>query len=608
MTPAYALYKWAQFRHAWPKRRKDATPRLAPAVEILARHCLDVRTIADIGPRNTVEVDLLEQAFPGATVDAIDLFPTSARIRKGDLHRLPIADGWADCAFLSHVFEHALDPDRATREIARVLRPGGYLWVAMPRNFRPSRHDRVVFDDRKEIVAAFEHAGPVDVLYDGSNEREWRLLLRLWKDRGTSLRVLVVLPDALAKRNWVDTGLLDLLRERGHEALIVCSKNHNFARHWELEACWGARWRRALRRHWLRTASYVAREGREFTLAHKLSLRKPIRRRLEIAVLRALHRIVDVERLARLVERWLPVDRNAVAVIRAARPDVLIAHTSVYQGECDELLKSARRANIPTILQPASFDTLSSKGHPLVPADHVLVWGEASREHAVRLHGYRPEQVHVTGAPQFDPYSAVAALPMAHILVAGTSLAYAPEEHDLIRRLSDLWSTGALGHLTIRYRPHPWRGQSHRDLEGLPGVYISDPSLDAGLIRPWVIGEAAAIVSAFSTVCLEGALVGKPIFLVGFGQTTGGQEGGGGTGDLLQHAKYEHMREIASWPGVTLCRSWDYLMEGLLKVANGHVSPTVLQETARLAQRVALTDGHAKQRIVEAIEAVGVRR
>jgi SAM-dependent methyltransferase len=49
-----------------------------------------------------------------------------------DLHDLPFPDGSFDAVIAVAVFEHVADPFRCASEIARVLRPGGYVYSATP--------------------------------------------------------------------------------------------------------------------------------------------------------------------------------------------------------------------------------------------------------------------------------------------------------------------------------------------------------------------------------------------------------------------------------------------------------------------------------------------
>jgi SAM-dependent methyltransferase len=52
-----------------------------------------------------------------------------ARFVDGDIYDLPFPDGSLDAVTCERLFQHLDDPDRATREIARVLRPGGRVVI-----------------------------------------------------------------------------------------------------------------------------------------------------------------------------------------------------------------------------------------------------------------------------------------------------------------------------------------------------------------------------------------------------------------------------------------------------------------------------------------------
>lgn len=65
--------------------------------------------------------------------------------RQGDLEALPIDDESVDLAFLSQALHHAPHPDRAVREAARILRPGGRIAILDLR-----RHN---FEEARELYA-----------------------------------------------------------------------------------------------------------------------------------------------------------------------------------------------------------------------------------------------------------------------------------------------------------------------------------------------------------------------------------------------------------------------------------------------------------------------
>jgi ubiquinone/menaquinone biosynthesis C-methylase UbiE/biotin operon repressor len=54
---------------------------------------------------------------------------TNVEFRLGDMEEVPIEDGQVDLVFFSQSLHHALHPDRALAEAARILRPGGRVVV-----------------------------------------------------------------------------------------------------------------------------------------------------------------------------------------------------------------------------------------------------------------------------------------------------------------------------------------------------------------------------------------------------------------------------------------------------------------------------------------------
>ncbi len=112
----------------------------ATVVRMLGEAGADLRDIADVGCGANLTYDL-KVAEAGTQVTAVDfsgpflaMAPRHQRIAlvQGDVVGLPFRDGHFDAAICSETLEHVPDDDAAVSEIARILRPGGWLFVTVP--------------------------------------------------------------------------------------------------------------------------------------------------------------------------------------------------------------------------------------------------------------------------------------------------------------------------------------------------------------------------------------------------------------------------------------------------------------------------------------------
>jgi hypothetical protein len=368
-----------------------------------------------------------------------------------------------------------------------------------------------------------------------------------------------------------------------------------------------------LRRRILRTLIYTAWERHgSVTAKTKLGRRRATRLRLEIWLCSLVDRYVrDGERLARSIEKLIPVRRLTVQALKVLQPDVIVAVTDIYRGQEADLFKSARRLGIPTLGIVASWDTLTSKGSYLVKPDHVAVWGKASLAHAL-CHGFDSDKVHIIGSLRLDAPASEAInkrlLPGKPpiVLVAGTSIAYMRDEEGLVRDLANL---ARKRRFRVWYRLHPRRlqGRSKADLVEQSrawrdlGVYLDTGASAPGPLRG-MLGKVKVVVTAFSTLVIEAALQGTPSILVSYGPSTGGSEGGDReTGDLLDHAGFEHMKAVTDWPGVVVAKTQEQLEQAVLARVHRTMPKWLASGLIHNAQSVVQTDGHTARRLATLI-------
>jgi len=96
-------------------------------------------------------------------VAGFDIYASPSVQIVADAHAIPMADGCADAVWIQAVLEHVIDPARVVSEIARVLRPGGYVYAETP--FMQQVHEgpydftRFTQNGHRWLFRAFE---PVD--------------------------------------------------------------------------------------------------------------------------------------------------------------------------------------------------------------------------------------------------------------------------------------------------------------------------------------------------------------------------------------------------------------------------------------------------------------
>ena len=94
-------------------------------------------TLVDVGcGRGTLHAQLSEAYARYIGVDVVrhEGFPAEAELvlMNLDSGRLPLADGSADVVVCAETIEHVENPRLLMRELVRIARPGGYLFVTTP--------------------------------------------------------------------------------------------------------------------------------------------------------------------------------------------------------------------------------------------------------------------------------------------------------------------------------------------------------------------------------------------------------------------------------------------------------------------------------------------
>jgi ArsR family transcriptional regulator len=99
-------------------------------------------TIADLGAgegafslllaqqaHRVIAVDTSEKMLEIGREQALKAGLSNIEFRAGDMEEIPLPDAEVDLVFFSQSLHHALHPERAIREAARILRPGGRVVI-----------------------------------------------------------------------------------------------------------------------------------------------------------------------------------------------------------------------------------------------------------------------------------------------------------------------------------------------------------------------------------------------------------------------------------------------------------------------------------------------
>lgn len=232
-------------------------------------------------------------------------------------------------------------------------------------------------------------------------------------------------------------------------------------------------------------------------------------------------------------------DRHEPSLLVVSSPGLIFSEVP--------LLRTARRQRVRAMAIDPSWDNFTNKLLPVRRTDRLLVWNELMRDQAIGLHGYRPEEIRVCGAPQFDAYfqrgatttreafcRRVGADPARALITVSTTprSLYAHHDH-VVRRLSDAIVSGRMAKpAQVLVRLHPRDDEdAYRTVRTWPHVIVEKP------FRPTVrVADGLAVdvmpehqshladtmrhsdvaVNVASTIAIEACVFDTPVVNVSF--------------------------------------------------------------------------------------------
>lgn len=375
--------------------------------------------------------------------------------------------------------------------------------------------------------------------------------------------IVAILPRGEAIRNFVYTGVLDKIAQECAVALLSVIPNGEFrelllsryqsvSELQETQERWTVRivreildmahgrwlWSEASQERWrLRDLEAKAPPARIKRWAMKLAC-------LPFANRRGLELLSQLESAA---SWWFRPTNDYVSLYNRIKPTLVFNASHVHSRVALQPVRTARRMGIPTAAFIFSWDNLTSQGRIIPPYDYYLVWNEAIREQLLRIYrSIRPEQVFVTGTPQFDFHfnsefywtreefcRRVGADPARPIVLYSTGIAnHMPGETQIVESIADMLNEMTdFGRPQLLVRVYPKdRTTRFEDLKrrrkdilfpeaAWERAWFS-PKLEDSYLLTNILRHVALGINVASTISLELCMFDKPVVNVGYNPPT----------------------------------------------------------------------------------------
>lgn len=281
------------------------------------------------------------------------------------------------------------------------------------------------------------------------------------------------------------------------------------------------------------------------------------------------------------------------------RPGLVFFTTIYSRNHCLEI--GARQRGVRTACFILSWDNPTSKGPFPFRPDRFILWNNILREELIQYHGYRDEDLFVSGVPQFDLYLDRASfLPRAEFFAKwgldpalklityttgtpGTS----PFDHEVVELLDRARREGAFAmpsQLLVRLHPKD-RPEDYRRFEGQPGLVLQRAGRSAPLPDQWnptredmyglaeLMSYSDVVINVASTITIDASVFDKPVVNVAFDgfQTHPYAE------SCQRYYEYEHYRRIVQTGGVQIART----AEEMVAQVNRYLRDPTLESEGR---------------------------
>ena len=248
--------------------------------------------------------------------------------------------------------------------------------------------------------------------------------------------------------------------------------------------------------------------------------------------------------LFKLYKKFLLIkikDKTEIDIlIEKIKPDLIIYPTHFIEPDMIYINRSSQIVNSKTYFIVDNWDNLTSKAAVIKKADYLGVWGEQSKQHAIKYYNYKPKDIFLLGNNRIDKYfqyrkkkyKNIININKPYILFLGTNLLFR-EELNCLKILDQKINQKKLSlNLKIVYRIHPQLQENLRkEFKNvkLKNIKINTPEKKISFLKtknlfknknqskeyfPLIQNAKYLMGMTVTTVTLEGFIFGKNYILL----------------------------------------------------------------------------------------------
>lgn len=371
--------------------------------------------------------------------------------------------------------------------------------------------------------------------------------------------IAIIFPRGEAIRNFAYTGTLDRLRQEFNIQVLSVDPGREF-HEFLIDKCNGVYSLREYTERWIvRVQREILETSHNRWLGSRAAKERSRLRDLEARTIRdktfrGAKKIISfpfssvtglnlLSRLERTSSRVLNSNDYYIQFYRKTNPNLVFNASHVHSRNAIPAVQAAQWLGIPTATFIFSWDNLTSQGRIMLPYDYFLVWNETLKRQLLDMYDWiKPENVFVTGTPQFDPHfreetyldreeycEMIGADPSRPIVLYTTGMAnHMPGEPEIVEQIADILLEHPLQRrpqLVLRVYAKDLTGRFDELRSRRKDIIFSDPIWEPEWLTPKpedalllanALRHCSVGINVASTVSLELCMFDKPVINVGY--------------------------------------------------------------------------------------------